>query len=63
MSGTGTGWRQGDRGEEGDKGMTSTPHHCHKQLLVGWLQCASAQEQQEMGTGGQEMPPCVLMMT
>ena len=91
MSGTGTGWRQGDGGEEGDAGhshpmplpqatargvvmacecmgttgnrMTSTPHHRHEQLLMGWLQHVSAQEWQETGIGGQEMLPCVLTMT
>jgi len=63
MSGMGAGWRQGDGGEERDEGTTSTPHHCHKQLLVGWLWCASVQEQQETGMGGREMPPHALMTT
>jgi len=52
MSGTGAGWRQGDRGEEGDEGTISTPHHCHEQLLMGWLWRASVQERWEMGMGG-----------
>jgi len=43
--------RDGDREMEGKRGTrgTRTPHHHHKQLLVGWLQHASVQEQQETG--------------
>jgi len=57
VSGMAVGWRQGDRGEEGDKGMTSTLHHHHKQLLMGWLWCVSAWEWWETGMGGWETLP------
>jgi len=52
VSGMGTGWREGDGGEEVDEGMTNTLHYHHKQLLVGWLWHASVWEQWETGTGG-----------
>jgi len=63
VSGMGAGWRQGDGGEEGDGGTTSTLRHCHEQLLVGWLQHVNAQEWWETGMGGRETLPRMLMTT
>jgi hypothetical protein len=52
VSGMGARGREGDGGEEGDQRATSTPHHRHEQLLVGWIRRVSARERRETGTEG-----------